>query len=227
MPVLGMSKNVSNDNTAPGIRPPRQQRSKASLERVLAAGAELLVEQGYEGFTMPEVGRRARASNGLLYTRFKDKASLFEAVLIRELTRIVNEENAGFESLRAADLPIADLIEQSIRWLAEVASREARLHQVFMERSMADPALMDHVKRLRTAPRLFAQLLLERRDELARPDPERAADMAFWLANSALQTRVHSGMWRHWDPDAADDWDAFVADLVDALKAFLLTPPRP
>lgn len=192
------------------------------MERVLTASAELLVERGYDAFTIVEVGRRANASTGLIYTRFKNKAALFEAVLLREQERMVAQEGARFEALRSAELGTAELIEALVHDLAEVVHREAKLTQIFMERTTIEPALLEHVKRLRTAPHVFAGLLLDRRAELTHPDPERAVDMAFWLANSALERRVHTPMWRHWVPEAADDWDDFVKDLAYALKAFLI-----
>ena len=192
---------------------------------MLAAGAELLVERGYEAFTIAAVGQRANASTGLIYTRFKNKAALFEAVLLREQERMVTEEAARFAAIEAADLCIEELIEQLVRELAGITHREAKLTQVFMERTTVEPALLEHVKRMRTTPRDFARMLLDRRDELCHPDPERAADMAFWLANSALERRVHTPMWRHWDSDAADDWDEFVDDLIYAVNTFLLSRP--
>ena len=209
-----------------GLRPPRQGRSKASLDRVLAAGAEVLVAGGYAAFTINEVARRAGASTGLIYARFEHKAALFEAVLVREVTRMVTEENAAIEALAQRQVPTADLIEGIVRILADVAHNEAPLTRAFMERTTLDPSLMLHVKTLRTAPKRIAALLVERGADLDRDDPERAADMAFWIATSALERRVHTDMWRHWRPDPDPSWDIFVADLVAVLQAFLL-PTRP
>ena len=218
-----------SDASAPesaGLRPPRQGRSKASLDRVLAAAAEILVEGGYSAFTINDVARRAGASSGLIYARFEHKAALFEAVLVREMTRMVNEENAALEALAQRHLPTPDLIEGIVRILADLAHREAPLTQAFMERTTLEPRLILHVKRLRTAPKRIAALLVERSADLGRDDPERAADMAFWIATSALERRVHTDMWRHWRPDPDAGRDTFVSDLVAVLQAFLL-PTRP
>lgn len=207
-----------------GLRPPRQGRSKASLDRVLAAGAEVLIEGGYPAFTISEIARRAGASTGLIYARFEHKAALFEAVLVREMTRMVNEENAELEALADRHVPTRGLVEGIVRILADVAHREAPLTQAFMERTTVEPGLIAHVKRLRTAPRRISALLVERRADLDHDDPERAADMAFWIATSALERRVHTHMWRHWRPAPDADWDIFVSDLVRVLHAFLLPP---
>lgn len=208
----------------PGLRPPRQARSRESLERVLAAGAEILVERGYQGFTITDVARRADASVGLIYKRFEGKAALFEAILVRELERMVREENQRLAEAAAASGSAAEFIAAAVRALAAIAWRDGRLIRVFNERSVVDTALLEHVKAARTAPRLFAELLLQRRGEIRHPDPERAADMAFWLVNSALDRRTATPMWRHWDPGADQDWPLFIDDLVHAVQCFLLTP---
>lgn len=207
-----------------GTRPPRQERSRQSLERVLTAGAELLAEQGWEGFTIAEVAHRAHASVGLIYRRFDSKAALFEAILVRETARSAREESEALNALVSSHLPVAQFVAEAVRAIAAIAYRQASLTQVFSERSIVDPRLMEHVKELRTTPGRFVQLLVDRGDQLAHDDPERAAEMAFWIANSAVERRIHTPMWRYWDPEAEHDWPQFVEDLVRAVQAFLLCP---
>ena len=219
-----MDAKAVSERFSPGLRPPTQERSKASLERVLAAGAELLIERGYKGFTVADVARRAHATTGLIYARFAGKAALFEGVMIREMTRITEEENSGLQKLREADLPLGDRIEQAVRFLAAVSRREARLTLVFTERTWSESTLMEHVKRLRTAPRLLEQLLLDQIQDFAHPEPERAASMVFWMTNAAIEHRVHTNTWSYWDPSASDDWDEFVGELVCAMKAYIMAP---
>jgi hypothetical protein len=138
--------------------------------------------------------------------------------------RIVGEENERLEQAAASSVSIAEFISDAIRAVAAITRREGRLLRVFNERSIAEPALLERAKTGRAAPRLFTRLLLDRRAEIRHPDPERAADMAFWLFNSALDRRVNTPMWRHWDTGAERDWPLFVDDLVDAVQCFLLTP---
>jgi len=77
------------------IRPPQQQRSRASFERVLEAATDLLNEEGYQGFTLGEVSRRARVSIGSIYARVASKDALFYAIHERVMTQI-GQENAAF-----------------------------------------------------------------------------------------------------------------------------------
>ena len=75
-------------DTEPLIRRPQQRRSQESLERVLNAGADLLRERGYEGFTVLEVSRRANVSIGSIYARADSKERLFAAIYEREMERM-------------------------------------------------------------------------------------------------------------------------------------------
>src|SRR5687768_10132776 len=76
------------------LRPPLQNRSRKSLERVLDAGQKLLEEEGWEGFTVQEVSRRAKVSIGSIYARAASKEALILAVYDRAVGRIA-EENAA------------------------------------------------------------------------------------------------------------------------------------
>jgi len=81
----------------PLIRPPLQRRSQESLERVLQAGADLLREVGYEGFTLQEVSRRSGVSVGSIYARATSKEALILAIYDRETARM-REENRRIEA---------------------------------------------------------------------------------------------------------------------------------
>src|SRR3954447_6228906 len=72
-----------------GIRAPRQRRGQDTLDKLLTAGAELLAERGYEGFTLIEVGRRAGVSNGGIYWRIENKDALLHAIHDRFQEQVV------------------------------------------------------------------------------------------------------------------------------------------
>jgi AcrR family transcriptional regulator len=59
---------------------PRQARSKATVEAIVQAGARVLGDQGWAGFTTNKVAEVAGVSIGSLYQYFPDKLSLIEAV---------------------------------------------------------------------------------------------------------------------------------------------------
>ena len=84
-----MPGGLRKKNTGPAFavedvsRKPQQGRSKASLERMLAAGRELMLERGSEEFTLQEVSERGQVSIGSIYLRFESKDNLVRGVIAR------------------------------------------------------------------------------------------------------------------------------------------------
>src|SRR3954447_6428932 len=76
------------------LRPPLQNRSRASLERVLEAGQKLLEEEGWEGFTVQEVSPPAKGSIGSVYARAPSNDALSMPVYDRALLDIVADQES-------------------------------------------------------------------------------------------------------------------------------------
>lgn len=62
---------------------PRQERSRATVERILDAGARVLVAYGYDGASTNRIARAAGVSPGSLYQYFSDKDGITAAVVDR------------------------------------------------------------------------------------------------------------------------------------------------
>src|SRR3954453_19710775 len=105
------------------LRPPLQTRSRESLERVLEAGQKLLEEEGWEGFTVQEVSRRAKVSIGSIYAPAPSKEALVLAVYEPAREKIA-EDNAKalatdeqWEGLDARELIIGATTEMAAQIL--------------------------------------------------------------------------------------------------------------
>ncbi|WP_220454096.1 TetR/AcrR family transcriptional regulator [Nocardioides immobilis] len=62
---------------------PRQARSRQMVERIVAAGREVLVEDGYDAFSTNRVAAAAGISPGSLYQYFPDKTAILDVVVDR------------------------------------------------------------------------------------------------------------------------------------------------
>jgi len=62
------------------IQPPQQARSRASMNQMLDAAAQLLETKTFDELTIAEVVQQAGASVGAFYGRFKDKDALLQAL---------------------------------------------------------------------------------------------------------------------------------------------------
>ena len=156
----------------PTIRPPRQRRSQDALERVLKAGAELLREEGYEGFTVQEVSRRADVSVGSLYSRITSKDALLLAVYDRELGRINADTVQRITSGDLDELEGRELVTALVEKLAGAMLDNAEMLRVFMQRSTVDPVIWARGSaRARQVATAFETILAGHRDKLGHPDP--------------------------------------------------------
>jgi AcrR family transcriptional regulator len=62
---------------------PRQARAKATIDAIVEASTQLLLDQGYDRFTTARAAERAGVSIGSLYQYFPNKGALAAAVIDR------------------------------------------------------------------------------------------------------------------------------------------------
>ena len=91
------------DDLTVAVQPPQQERSRASFERVIEAATSLLEEEGYDGFTLAEVSKRANVSIGSIYARVKSKDDLFYVIQDRYMT--VSENRPRLQEPRCVERP--------------------------------------------------------------------------------------------------------------------------
>ena len=98
-------------------RRPTQERSQKKFDQLLQVARELLLEVGFEAFTMEEVARRAGLPIGTLYQFFQNKY-----VMVCELDRVdavaVHQELEQF----ASEIPSLDWLKFLDRLIDHVAA---------------------------------------------------------------------------------------------------------
>jgi len=158
--------------TTPRKRP-RQDRSKATVETILAATARVLVKKGFDGLTTNAVAEQAGVSIGSLYQYFPSKEALVAALIEQH----IEEMNAAIltELTRVSKLPMAQAVRAVIELTIRAHSIEPELHRVLTEQvprvgRLARLAEADSICR-----RMVAGILAARKDELAIADPDTSA----------------------------------------------------
>ena len=203
-------------------RAPRQQRSQASFERMIAAAEELLRERGNDEFTLQEVGKRGKVSIGSIYCRFDSKDDLIRAVQARvleavnaEQLRVIGEAEAGAENLR-------QLVKLLVEGIADTLRRHAELMRPMMLRATNDPIVATAGKKsyAEVAARV-EEVLLAHRDEIRQQDPERAVHSAYRVIYAAIARYLGFGSatGAAWE----GDWEELKQDLGKMCAAFLLS----
>jgi AcrR family transcriptional regulator len=158
--------------TTPRKRP-RQDRSRATVDSILAATARVLVKRGFDGLTTNAVADAAGVSIGSLYQYFPNKEALVAALIEQH----VEQMNAAIlsELTRVAQLPMVEAVRAVIELTIRAHSIEPELHRVLTEQVPR----VGRMARLRELDgichRMVAGILAARQDELAIRDPDTAA----------------------------------------------------
>jgi AcrR family transcriptional regulator len=204
-------------------QPPRQKRSRESLERAVAAGVEVIVDLGWDGFTVAEVSRRAKVSVGSLYARFGSKEELFLAAQSRAIQVMADEEREYYDHARWAGAEPLELVTGAIDGLVRTFERHGGVLRGLMRRAGRDDEVSQRGSQGAShMARSYSALILTRRDAIRQPDPEIAVDISYRMVFSALGRRIVYG--DTFESQRLIPWDVYVAEQRRACVAYLLGP---
>ena len=108
---------------------PRQARSRATVEAILQAGARILSEEGWAGFTTNRIADIAGVSIGSLYQYFPDKLSLVDAIRGRHLDDCIT----ALRKVRADRLSPGEFATELVHAVVTAHSVYPGLHRVLLD----------------------------------------------------------------------------------------------
>jgi AcrR family transcriptional regulator len=117
--------------TAPR-KEPAQQRSKATVEAIVAATARVLVRDGYDALSTNRVAKEAGVSVGSLYQYFPGKEALVAAVMEQYASRMQENIAARLQSAGTA-ATAEEVATEMIRAMLAAQQAEPRLHRALVE----------------------------------------------------------------------------------------------
>ena len=204
------------------VKAPKQDRSRASFERVLETAEELLKEHGYKGFTLLEVSKQSRTSIGSIYCRVKGKDDLFHAVQEHVLARLDKEMESILEPSKWDGVEARKLILFLVRELAEFLRRNAPILRALISREVADPVVMAKGKKASAnLNERFQSLLMRHASEYTHPDPMHATAFCLNIADAALAK--HLDLNTVTPSNDGSQWNQLIDDLGRTLSLFLLS----
>jgi AcrR family transcriptional regulator len=106
---------MSSEAEVAAARAPKRQRGKRRVAELLAAGAAVFAEKGYEAATMTEIAARAGAPIGSLYQFFPCKEALADT-LVQNYVALLAADLEALEA-SACDLDTRALVEGLFRVL--------------------------------------------------------------------------------------------------------------
>ncbi|UFH30036.1 TetR/AcrR family transcriptional regulator [Pseudomonas sp. CIP-10] len=198
---------------------PQQDRSRASLERLMMAAREILSEGTFEQLTIAEISKRSKVSVGSIYARFKGKDELFLAVMMDVMDEIQSEWSGLILELRSRQLPLEVRVPAVVDALAEHLHKHAGILQPFMGKASDPRVAMCGKSAYQSTAKNFVDFILESSTDIQRSDAERAVNSCFTIVYAALARFLGLGS----APDAAGEgnWAFLKADLGQMCLGFL------
>jgi AcrR family transcriptional regulator len=176
------------------VSKPKQARSQKTLNRLLDAAQELIEERGCADVSIPEVVARAKSSVGGFYSRFKNKDELLCALEERLLAQKRRLVDALTDEAELRNASLRQIARPAIRQLVHIHRTRHRLAAAFVAATARDPAHRARVARFREeVVQRFGALLLERRDEIDHPQPERAVEFIIKMVLSGARQEAVFG----------------------------------
>lgn len=204
---------------------PKQQRSRESHERVIAATLKLLGEEKGADFTLADVSRESGVSIGGIYGRFDNRMTL-----ILEVQTRINEEMAQAYALAinkaSSECGSArDLIPRLVEETAESLRSYSNLIKAIVDASLSDERIGQEGLRVYALQRShFMAALLVYRKQIVHPHREQAIEFCFSCIYELVASHFGFGHRR-----SADDgkWSELVQHLQHLCVAFLMMAPDP
>ncbi len=154
------------------LTPPKQTRSRRTLERIVTASLAILEEHGPTALTVQAVVERADSSVGSFYARFKGKSDLLDYLGARVWQEALERWNEALGSRDWSRLELSELVAGSVGLLYDAQrSRSSFLRALDRAATGSDDAYTAFRKQLLDG---ISELLLARREEIDHLRPELA-----------------------------------------------------
>jgi len=168
--------------------PPKQSRSRRTLERISSAALELIEEVGLEAATVAEIVARAGSSVGSFYARFPGKEDLIRYLQQRVWTEARERWDEALAAEAWGGRTMEEVLEAVIGLLLRSLEADHHRRKILGGVQLADPqtaALVldfhDHIVSTVT------DLLLERRADITHPEPEEAVPFGYRVVIGAIR----------------------------------------
>lgn len=201
------------------VTAPKQARSEASLQRVLAALEELLQAKPFSEVSIPEIAAKAQCSAATIYGRFQDKGSILAALHESLRERMRDDIDTMLEPLGWSGRPLADLAQAFCRSTANFY--DTHRHLMTAALVMGDAEIYERANQLmHYASSRLSEAAAVTRDGRAQDNTQ--SSFAALAVFALLQQRLLFGTGSFGWPDAQAA-DEFLAALTTLLLNLLQT----
>ena len=174
------------------LHPSKQDRSRKTQERILAATARLLKEHSFESISVRRIVAEANTSTGSFYARFRDKSALLP-VLYADYERQLEVRLTRLQAATADAATLDEVAELFAQHLVATVGEIPNLSRALYDYATRSPKSAEAKalgKRRRKQYGFVIDALLSFRDEITHPDPERAADLGLYFVAVVCRNRL-------------------------------------
>jgi AcrR family transcriptional regulator len=212
---------MSSIPAVPKLNPPKQARSRRTLERIENAALSLLEEDGMEGTTVAAIVARSGTSVGSFYARFEGKDDLLQHLRDRVWSEAREKWDSAVGEKGWEALSIDQVIEGVVGLLLRSFRTDSQSRRVLRNNSALDREgarrILDFHEHLLST---VGPLLLARQNEILHPEPERAVELGYRMTVGAIREFLELE-----DLGAGPDPESLAPELAKAWLSYLGAGP--
>lgn len=114
-------------------KPPVQKRSRATVNDIISAGAQVFETHGYAAGTTNRIAKRAGVSIGTLYQYFPSKEAIAVALLERHIADTDHRLHEWVGHMVVEQHGLREALHDYVTGMLEVHSRQPRLQHILLE----------------------------------------------------------------------------------------------
>jgi AcrR family transcriptional regulator len=191
---------------------PKQQRSKETVDVILAATARVLCREGFDRASTNRIADAAGVSIGSLYQYFPSKEALVAALVERHIESM----SAALEAEMAAvsDAPIEVAVRRMVTLMLQAHAVDPDLHRVLNEQ-VPRVGRLHRVHEVEARMQKLARSYFERRRPELRPDD---LDTAAFIVVQTIEALTHAATVHQ---DSAPAHERLVDEMTTLLARYL------
>jgi AcrR family transcriptional regulator len=205
----------------------RRRDAAGTRDALLAAGADLFAERGYDGVPVQAIAQRAGVNKAMISYYFRGKRGLYLAILNATFSEIVSH----VEGLADSPDPAPEVLRRVIAAVGDLAARRhphfctMMLREVLTGGKRLEPEVVDKPVRVLTAVRRIVERGV--REGTFRPvDPvlthvSLVGSLVFFFATTRFRQRLFADRLHIRPPEAA----AYVSHIQDLISHGLAAHP--
>ena len=195
-----------------GTKKPKQARSQGTVEAILQAVTRIMDAEGLGGLTTNKIAEKAGVSVGSLYQYFKNKESIFEAILLR-----MTEDNLrSLENTLAASSKsrgIREVVEHVVRGHYANVKKLGKLSSVLFQIA---PQILS-VNHFKKSDEQIVRFLLQRLDADRISIRPKNREAAFFICSQTVRGVLFMAFLQKEEQER----DLIIEELIDLLVRYL------